>query len=196
LTDASGFDEAPEDFQNRRYNYGPASYDRRHVFVATYTYSFPRWRRWGRVADAALSLWEASGITRFQSGNQFTVTGNTAIGTRRADYIGGEIELPGGERTVDRWFNTEAFAVAPESRLGTAGVRNVLGPGLQLWDLSLRKRFALTERWRLQFQADFFNLFNKANFLNVATTITGAEYGTITSAAPGRNIQLALRLTF
>jgi outer membrane receptor protein involved in Fe transport len=67
---------------------------------------------------------------------------------------------------------------------------------LQLWDLSLRKRFALTERWRLQFQADFFNLFNKANFLNVATTITGAEYGTITSAAPGRNIQLALRLTF
>ena len=196
LTDASGFDEAPEDFQNRRYNYGPASYDRRHVFVATYTYSFPRWRRWGRVADAALSLWEASGITRFQSGNQFTVTGNTAIGTRRADYIGGEIELPGGERTVDRWFNTEAFAVAPESRLGTAGVRNVLGPGLQLWDLSLRKRFALTERWRLQFQADCFNLFNKANFLNVATTITGAEYGTITSAAPGRNIQLALRLTF
>jgi outer membrane receptor protein involved in Fe transport len=62
--------------------------------------------------------------------------------------------------------------------------------------LSLRKRLAQTDRWRLQFQADFFNLFNKANFLNVATTVTSADFGTITSAAPGRNIQLALRLTF
>jgi hypothetical protein len=196
LTDASGFDEAPEDFQNRRYNYGPASFDRRHVFVTTYTYKVARLKNWGRIADAALSLWEASGITRFQSGNQFTVTGSTAIGTRRADYLGGAIELPSDERTVDRWFNTAAFAVAPESRLGSSSVRNVRGPGLQLWDLSLRKRFALTEAWRLQFQADFFNLFNKANFLNVATTVTSADFGTITSAAPGRNIQLALRLTF
>jgi len=196
LTDASGFDEAPEDFRNRRYNYGPASFDRRHVFVTTYTYSFPRLKSWGRIADAALSLWEASGITRFQSGNQFTVTGSTAIGARRADYLGGEIGLSKDERTVNRWFNTAAFAPAPESRLGTAGVRNVRGPSLQLWDLSLRKRFALTEAWRLQFQADFFNLFNKANFLNVAATVTSADFGTITSAAPGRNTQLALRLTF
>ncbi|MBA3443032.1 MAG: carboxypeptidase regulatory-like domain-containing protein, partial [Pyrinomonadaceae bacterium] len=165
-------------------------------FVTTYTYRFPRLNNWGRIADAALSLWEASGITRFQSGNQFTVTGNAAIGTRRADYTSGQIELPTDERTVDRWFNTAAFAVAPESRLGTASVRSVPGPGLQLWDLSLRKRFALTERWRLQFQVDFFNLFNKANFLNVATNVSNADFGTITSAAPGRNIQLALRLTF
>jgi hypothetical protein len=196
LTDASGFDEGPEDYQNRRYNHGPASYDRRHVFVTTYTYRVPRLQKWGRFADAALSLWEASGITRFQSGNQFTVTGNTAIGARRADYLGGEIELPGDERTVDRWFNTEAFAAAPESRRGTAGVRSVKGPGLQLWDLSLRKSFALTGTRRIQFQADFFNLFNKANFLNVATTVTSDDFGTITSAAPARNIQLALRLSF
>ena len=196
LTDASGLEEAPEDFRNRRYNYGPASFDRRHIFVMTYTYSFPRLRRWGKVADTALSLWEASGITRFQSGNQFTVTGDTAIGARRADYLGGVIEAPKDERTVNRWFNTAAFAVAPESRLGTAGVRNVPRPSLQLWDLSLRKRFALTERRRLQFQADFFNLFNKANFLNVNTNVSNPDYGAITSAAPGRNIQFALRLTF
>ena len=129
--------------------------------MTTYTYRFPRVTNWGRIADAVLSAWEASGITRFQSGNQFTVTGNTAIGIRRADYLGGEIELPSDERTVNRWFNTAAFAAAPESRLGTAGVRSVKGPGLQLWDLSLRKRLAQTETWRLQFQADFFNLFNK-----------------------------------
>jgi len=196
LTDASGFDESPEDYQNRRYNYGPASFDRRHVFVTTYTYRLPRVRNWARIADAALSLWEVSGITRFQSGNQFTVTGNTSIGSRRADYLGGEIELPRDERTVNRWFNTEAFAAAPESRRGTASIRSVKGPALQLWDLSLRKRFAVTETLRLQLQADFFNLLNRANFLNVATTVTSADFGTITSAAPARNIQLAVRLTF
>jgi hypothetical protein len=196
LTDASGFDDSPEDFQDRRYNYGPASFDRRHVFVTTYTYSLPRVNNWGRIAKTVLSLWEVSGITRYQSGNQFTVNWNSAIGTRRVDYLGGEIELAKDERTVDRWFNTEAFATAPASRRGTSSVRNVPGPGLQLWDLSLRKRFALSERWRLQFQADFFNLFNKANFLNVATNLSDANFGTITSAAPGRNIQLGLRLTF
>jgi hypothetical protein len=95
LTDASGADESPEDYQNRRYNYGPASCDRRHVFVTTYTYRFPRLTNWGRVADAALSSWEASGITRFQSGNQFTVTGSTAIGTRRADYLAARSRCPG-----------------------------------------------------------------------------------------------------
>jgi len=196
LTDASGFDESPEDFENRKYNYGPASFDRRHVFVTTYTYRVPRLRSWGRVADAVLSSWEASGITRFQSGNQFTVTGNTSIGNRRADYLGGEIELPSSERSVNRWFNTDVFAAAPESRRGTASVRQVKGPGLQLWDLSVRKRFAVTRTTRLQLQADFFNLFNKANFLNLNTTVTNADFGSITSAAPARNIQLALRLTF
>ncbi len=196
LTDASGFDEAPEDYRNRRYNYGPASFDRRQVFVTTYTYSFPRVRQLGRIADAAFSLWEASGITRFQSGNQFTVTGNSSIGVRRADFLGGEIALPKDERSVTRWFNTSAFTVPQEGRLGTASLRNVPGPGLQLWDLSLRKRFALREGWRLQFQADFFNLFNKANFLNVASNVSNIDFGTITSAAPGRNVQLALRLTF
>jgi hypothetical protein len=58
------------------------------------------------------------------------------------------------------------------------------------------RRFALREQWRLQFQADFFNLFNKANFLNVATNVSNIDFGTITSAAPGRNVQLAVRLTF
>jgi Carboxypeptidase regulatory-like domain/TonB dependent receptor len=196
LTDASGFDNDPEDYRDRSYSYGPASFDRRHIFVTTYTYSFPRVRNWGRIAEAVLSQWEMSGITRYQSGNQFTVTWDSAIGNRRVDYLGGEIELPADERTVDRWFNTDAFARAPTSRRGTSSIRSVPGPSMQLWDLSLRKRFALTERWNLQFQADFFNIFNKANFLNVATNMSNQNFGSITTAAPGRNIQLGLRLRF
>ena len=70
------------------------------------------------------------------------------------------------------------------------------GPGLQLWDVSLRKRFVLREQWRRQFHGDFFNAFNKANFTGLNVNVSNAEFGSVTTAAPGRNIQLGLKLTF
>ena len=45
-----------------------------------------------------LGGWEISGNTRFQSGRYLTVTGDTSIGNRRADYIGGDVALPASER--------------------------------------------------------------------------------------------------
>ena len=70
------------------------------------------------------------------------------------------------------------------------------GPGRYLWDLSLRKRVSVGEKINLQFQADFFNAFNHLNLNNPTTNFSNAGYGTITGAAPGRNIQLGAKLTF
>ena len=210
LTDASSPGEASEDALNRKFNYGPADFDRRHVLVTTYTYRIPFFRRSHTLVRALLSGYEVSGITRFQSGDTFTVTGNTPTGSRRADYIGGPVELPNGERNVQRWFNTEAFAPAPNGRRGTSGRGIIRGPGLQLWDISVRKRFTLRERAKLQFQADLFNAFNRANFRDLATdfgqgvldpatgriTPGNLNFGTVTNAAPGRNIQFGVKLTF
>jgi hypothetical protein len=58
------------------------------------------------------------------------------------------------------------------------------------------KRFRLNETWRLQFRGDFFNIFDKTNFTGLAAEVSGANYGTLAAAAPGHNIQLALKLTF
>ena len=69
-------------------------------------------------------------------------------------------------------------------------------PGRYFWDLSLRKRFSVTELVKLQFQADFFNAFNTLNLNNPTVNFSSSGYGTITGAAPGRNIQLGLKLTF
>jgi hypothetical protein len=67
LTDASGFNDNLEDPFNRKFNYGPASFDRRHVFIATYTYA-PRWfRNSNGFVKAVLDGFEVSGITRFQN---------------------------------------------------------------------------------------------------------------------------------
>jgi hypothetical protein len=72
----------------------------------------------------------------------------------------------------------------------------VEGPGLQTYDLSAAKYFAIKERLNLRFQADFFNAFNVANFTGLGVTVTNAGFGTLSSAYPGRNLQLGLKLTF
>jgi len=212
LTDTSGNGDGldvGEDPFNRHYNYGPASFDRRHIFVSTYDYQIPFLRDRKGIEGAVLSGWEISGITRFQSGQNLTVSGTTSIGSRRADYLGGPVLLsnPG----PDGWINPAAFAAAPDTRRGNSGVGNVVGPNLILWDFSTRKQFRLTERFRLRFQADMFNAFNRANFKNpntgwgtCATFVNGVctsppsngGFGKIGSTGPARNIQFGLKLDF
>ena len=214
LADASGNGDtvnSGEDPYDRHLNYGPTSFDRRHIFVTTYTYKIPFFRSLQGVGGAILSGWEFSGITRFQTGPLLTVIGSTGIGNRRAYYLGGAVNLSESERTLARWFNEEAFSPAPETEVGNSGRGIVLGPGRHLWDLSMRKSFGLTEDVRLMVQADFFNAFNQTQFASPNTTMpalvttAGADprqniktsaFGSIGSAAPGRNVQIGLKLTF
>jgi hypothetical protein len=196
LTDSSSNSEASDEPFNRRYNYGPASFDRTHIFVATFVARMPALRRLDAWQRGILGGWELSGIGRTQTGQPYTITTATATGTRRADYIGGDVALPSSERSVNRWFNTAAFTAPPNDRFGNAGFGIVRGPGLTLFDFSLRKVFSVNERVKLRFQADAFNALNKANFRGLSVGTVDREFGSVTSAGPGRNVQLGMRLTF
>ena len=198
LTDASGFNDNPEDPFNRDFNYGPATFDRRHVFALTYTYAPKMFSRMRGFAKAVLDGYEISGITRLQSGPYLTVTATSgaAFGNRRADCVSSEALMPNGERGPNSWANRDAFAPAPESRRGTCGVGTLQGPGSQTWDFSLRRRFRLTEDFNLQFQADIFNAFNRTNFRDLESNLSTAAFGTISTSGPPRNIQFGLKLTF
>ena len=69
----------------------------------------------------------------------------------------------------------------PAGRIGTSGRNQFYGPGLFNWDLAAAKTFPLwTERTRLQFRADFFNLFNHTNFANPVHDESSANFGKIT----------------
>lgn len=197
LTDASGLNDNPEDPFNRRFNYGPATFDRRHVFALTYTYTVKTFSRMHGFAKAALDGYELSGITRFQSGAYLTATatGNSALGNRRADCLGDPL-FPNGERGPNGWANPASFAAAPDSRRGTCGVGTIEGPGAQTWDFSLRRNFGLTERFKLRFQADIFNAFNRTNFRDLEANRSAAAFGTISTSGPPRNIQFGLKLMF
>ncbi len=185
-------------YQNRHYGYGPTSFDRRHVFVLTYTYRIPWLRTAHGILGGALGRWEVSGITRGQSGPHLTPVGSATGVTRRADYLGGDVSLDTSVRTPDHWFNTAAFKSASSTALGNAGIGTIVAPGLYLWDLSLRKEFAfsLERKMRLRFQADAFNLMNHANLRGLNVTTSDAAYGTMSGAGPARNIQFGARLAF
>lgn len=170
------------------------------MFVSTWTYRLPFWLNRQDVLGSVLGGWEISGITRFQSGAPFTVSGNTAIGSRRADFSGGSEQLSNvGQLLANNsvaWLDATKFSAAPESRLGNSGRNTFYGPALQQWDISLRKQFRLKGSTKVQFQADFFNAFNNLILRNPATTVTNSDFGTITSAAPLRNVQIGLRFMF
>jgi hypothetical protein len=146
----------------------------------------------------AFGGWEVSGIWRAQSGQAYTPVGNSTGITRRADYVGGEVELPTEERGPNRWFNTAAFQTAPTTAIGTSGTGVIRGPGLFLSDLSLRKAFTLGEKrkYRFQFRADAFNILNHVNFRSLQVTTSNNNYGTLTGSGPARNLQGGLRVSF
>jgi hypothetical protein len=197
--DGSGNGDNPEDYQNRAFNYGLSDFDRPHVVVGTWTYLLPIFRNEEGIGRV-LGGWEVSGIARFQSGSPMTVTGNTSIGGRRADFAGGDPYVPDSERIAAngqvRWLERAAFASAPEGRRGNSRRGQFRGPGLQVWDISLRKGFAIAGRTRVQIQADLFNAFNRVNFRNPQTNLANADFGVINATAPSRNVQLGVRLTF
>ena len=194
-TNASGFGDNPEDPFNKDFNYGPATYDRRHVFVSTWTYRVPFLRDRRDVVGQALGGWEVSGITRVQSGQYLTATGNTSIGGRRADRVEGqEIQISDGDE--NQWFNPAAFVRAPDTRRGTARVGQILGPAYYVWDVSFRKKFSITSQVKLGVQADVFNLFDRVNLNNPNTNTTDANYTRINGAGPARQMQIGARLEF
>jgi hypothetical protein len=196
LGDSSSFTDNPENYLNRHYSYGPLSFDRRHAFFGTFVWQLPKMTKFNPAVRNVVGGWQLSGLIRLQSGGFSTISANTATGTRRADYVGGDTLVPSGQRGPNSWINKAAFAAAGVDHYGTSSVGMVEGPGLQTYDLSVGKYFAFTESVNLRFQADFFNAFNNVNFSGLGTTVTNGSFGTLSSAYPARNVQLGLKLYF
>jgi hypothetical protein len=105
-----------------------------------------------------------------------------------------------GPRTPQEWFNKAAFQpLNPATQAGQFGSegRNVVeGPGFEQWDFSAFKNLPFRESKSLQFRAEFFNVFNHANFRLPNNDISSPNFGEISEALPGRLVQLALKFVF
>src|SRR3954454_13039225 len=199
----------PQNPHNRRSEYGPSEFDVTHRLVMSGVWQLPFGRskavgrNWSPPADLLLGGWEFSPIFTWQGGLPLTINQPQVInigGERRSRpnrIIDGN--LPPDRRTVDRWFDTNAFvgltANTPNQIFGNSGVVIIRSPGFVNFDFNLAKNFALTERLGAQFRAEFFNAVNHTN-LTLPGVTTGAGFGQIVSASDARIIQFALKLRF
>jgi hypothetical protein len=193
------------DLRNISLDRGNSDFDVRNRFALSFGYLLPF--KAGGLAGKVVEGWQFNGIWSAFDGLPFSVnsatnTLNIGSGTR-ADRLR-EGSLPDGQRTLQRWFDIDAFTVPGLQRFGNAG-RNILrGPGTNQLDFSLFKNFQLgSESRRLQFRAEMFNITNTPQFNNPNASVGAAGAGTITAAgAPlnlqrtSRQIQLALKFYF
>ena len=102
------------------------------------------------------------------------------------------------EPRIERWFDPAAFSVVPLDafRYGNSG-RNILtGPGYLNFDAAVEKEFLAGEGRTLQLRGEFFNALNRANFGQPATAVDQPTAGVVSSAAPGRQVQVGLKFLF
>jgi len=195
-TDSSPWAQDP---RNLRLERGRSAFDLRHRFTLSYVWELPI-RTSSKAVNCFLSGWQAAGIVTFQTGFPTTPSVGGDIpnaGTRntRAN-LNGPGNLPSSQRTLDRWFNTQAFSRPEPFTFGTAGRGVIDMPGTRAFDFSAMKVFRIAEGHQLQFRAEFFNFFNHPNFGRPNLNVDSPGFGAIRSGGDGREGQLALKYLF
>jgi hypothetical protein len=171
-----------------------------------------------RAVDEVLGGWSLNGISTFESGEPFSVLSGalTANGTHQS-YAGPPASSPLPTPQLQQlpgvvgpalFPNNSAFALPAPGSDGI-GRNSFYGPVLWNVDASVAKTFAVTERFKLVFRAEAFNLFNHINFTtgdlsylsptfgqNLTEVATGGTRNVVLKGEPNRVMQLALRLTF
>jgi hypothetical protein len=178
---------------------GDADLDRRQTFVGNVVYVLPSFSDWGRPAEMILGDWQLNAIASYFGATPIDVTtGFNTIGTasavgQRPNYTGAPLYLEGDPV---QHLNPAAFARPAPGQLGTLGKGSVRGKAITNIDFSMAKNWRFKERYGIQFRAEFFNVFNHANFVGFDLDIRNSTFGRLNTAQQSREIQLGLKFTF
>jgi hypothetical protein len=173
--------------------------DPRHRFVSAGTWDLPfgRGRRVGTnmstAADYLLGGWQLSGI--------YTYTSGAPLIFSSAVTAPASVRMIGEVGTGSYWFDTTGFAAQPAytRRSNPWYYDGLLGPGFKNLDLSLSKRFDITERMRVTIRLDTSNTFNGMNWATPQMTVTASDFGktnTQLTGYYGRQLQYSARFEF
>jgi hypothetical protein len=208
-------DSGVQDSYNILAAYGPSTLNTPQIFVLSYVYDLPFFKDQKGLVGHLAGGWEVSGITNVQSGQSMTITQGTDPFATAANNLSGlnlargldiqirtnQVGNPQGPKTPTEFFNTSAFQLA-SGAFGDERPGAVLGPGFQLWDISLIKNLQFTERLRLQLRFEGFNVFNHGSpgqgegAFPVDTVIGSPSFGAVTSYHDPRTLQLGAKLQF
>jgi hypothetical protein len=207
IDDGSGAFATEQIYQSLRLDRALADTDvrGRFVFSGVYELPFGQGKRFAnhlsKPVEVALGGWQLNSIFTIQSGLPFTLSTPGSPSNGRPDVIG-KIDIHPGN--TQRYFDTNAVAPAPTNsdgvllRQGTLGRNALIGPGTRTIDLSMSKTTPIKERFKLEFRAEAFNLFNHPVFSNPNTDITAGNFGQITGTqlSSERQLQGVVRLVF
>jgi hypothetical protein len=207
-SEAGGFGNRPnEHVKDLHLARAESAFNRRLAYSLSFMWELPfgpnRNRLQSGPASWILGGWQLGGILSMQSGPPISHSmfpgGAHNCACRPMGDLVGDPNLPESQRTVERWFNTDAFQlVDPGSRLGFAGRGLIDGPGWKNLDFSAVKNFYMPwEGHYFQFRFESFNLTNTAHFGGPLSTNIGlAGRGAINAGDDPRLIQFALRYVF
>ena len=201
----------PNTIRNLKDNKGPAIFDRPHQLNVSAVYEPPIFRTGPKLARLLLGGWQIAPIWTAYTGAYLTPGNFNVQNTGARPDVLRNPNLSRGERTIDRWFDTEAIQNATPGRFGNAGKGIIQGSGVNSWDINFAKNFHFTERHRLQFRAELFNTFNHPQFddptlqplvRDAAGRVLNPNAGKVTSASDfgfrqtERVIQFGLKYSF
>ncbi|MBI4874878.1 MAG: TonB-dependent receptor [Acidobacteria bacterium] len=162
--------------------------DRPHRLVVSWIWELPfgRGRRFGgtlpRPVDFVAGGWQLSGMTQRQSGPPLDWGDVWTLFTGNPDSV----KLPKSQRSVDRWFNinagfngNSAQQLASHIRVSPWRFSNLRADGQARWDFAIRKDFKVTEKVKMQFQAEVVNAWNHPNLYAPTTSPTSSTFGAI-----------------
>ncbi len=208
-TNVAGENDIPQNPFNWNAEHGPSIFDARHRFTFSGSWHLPVLKTRSPWVKHLLNGWELNGLAAFNSGTPFTVyDGQDVAQQGRAPEISGfpasrpnVIRDPNqGPKTVERWFDIGAFQrldpVLNAGQFGNEGRNIVRGPAFGNVDLSLLRNVMLTERHRIQFRFECFNVANHANFYIPENNIDSPNFGRILQAGSPRLLQFALKYMF
>jgi hypothetical protein len=195
------------DVAHRALDKGLAGFDVTHRLSLNCVWEVPLLKGRKGLAAAVLSGWQLSGFGIFQSGYPFTVSNSAnPAGDYNMDGTAGDrpnarvASLPqsGFSRAqlLSGIFPASAFPIPAPGTDGTLGRNTFRGPGFAEVDLSLGKRFNITERLHLAFRSDSYNVLNHVNLNTPASDLSSSNFGKSTSALLPRLYQGGVRLEF
>jgi len=188
-----------QDERNLKLERGLSFFDVRKRLSVGFTYNLPG----TRALYHLFSDWQISGIITEQDGTPlnpvyfFSDFANTGTPNRPDVVPGVSVTLPRNQRSADHWFNTDAFRAPKPFTFGNAGRDIIPGPGNNIIDFALHRRFLLGEQRALMFRAEAFNLFNHPNYgIPLPFADFGPFFGKVVATGEPRRIQFALRFDF
>ena len=204
----------PQDYNNLAGAKSLINYDVPQILVVSYVVDLPvgRGKRFlgnvRGVTDKLVSGWGINGVTTLESGFPLpllalptSLSTNFGAGTPRPNVITGCDKITDGtaQSRINQWFNTACFSAPSTFGFGSEARTdpNIRQAGIANYDFTLFKNTNITERFRMQYRAEVFNLFNRVQFGPPGNTLGTAQFGVVsTQINTQRLIQMGLRLTF